>query len=172
MNTWAPLWSKIVYSSIWDEPDLVCKVFLTMMAVKDADHVVRFTPYELGKLARKDELEVLEALKVLSSPDTKRVEQQEYEGRRIKAVPGGWLVLNGEKYKRMMSEEMRKARNRRAQQAWRDRKKQKELPGEARFVEAMGNGATAAELDKLSDPAGKKGKVLKWERPQRAYEPT
>ena len=66
MNSWAPLWSGIVDSSIWDEPDYVVKVFLTMMALKDSDHIVRLTAYQISKRAKKDELEVLDALKILN----------------------------------------------------------------------------------------------------------
>jgi len=104
------------------------KVFLTMLAVKDADHVVRKTAYQLAILSRKTEVEVLEALKVLSSPDTRRLERQAHEGRRIRAVEEGWLVLNGEKYRQAVSLEMKRARNRRAQAAWRERQKQKHVP--------------------------------------------
>lgn len=128
MNTWFPLWNVVVESSLWDEPDLVVKVFLTMMAVKDADHVVRKTAYQIGVLSRKNEAEVLEALGVLSSPDTKRIEPQEFEGRRIMAVEEGWLILNGGKYREMVQIEMKRARNRRAQAAYRERKKSPHLP--------------------------------------------
>jgi len=150
VNNWTPLWNFCVESSLWDESDLVVKVFLTMMAIKDADHVVRFSAYQIARKARKTEVEVLEALKVLSSPDTKRLEPQEYEGRRIKAVEDGWLVLNGEKYREMVQEEMRKARNRRAQAAHRQREKEKAmksgkpLAGENSAVSAMANGDHAA----------------------------
>lgn len=125
MNTWAPLWNGIVDSSIWDEPDYVVKIFLTMMALKDADHVVRLTAYQIGKRARKSESEVLDALKILSSPDKRRMEKQEFDGRRIRAVEEGWLVLNGEKYRALVQLEMRRARNRRAQAAHRARKQAK-----------------------------------------------
>lgn len=153
MRTWFPLWSTCVDSSIWDEPDYVVKVFLTMMALKDADHIVRLNAFQLGKRARKSEQEVLDALKVLSSPDTRRVEQQEFEGRRIRAVEDGWLVLNGEKYRAMVSAEMKKARNRRAQAAYRAR--QKALGPSARerqFEEAQKDG-NREEMDRLTDGA-------------------
>lgn len=143
MNTWAPLWSGIVDSSIWDEPDYVVKVFLTMMAVKDADHIVRFSAYQLGRKARKTEAEVLDALKILSSPDTRRLAPQEHEGRRILAVEEGWLILNGSKYRELVSLEMKRARNRRAQAAWRERKKKTITPptgAERRYVKAFENG--------------------------------
>lgn len=153
-KTWAPLWSGIVESSIWDEPDNVVKVFLTMLAIKDADHVVRKTAYQLGVLSRKTESEVLDALKILASPDTRRREKQPFDGRRIKAIEEGWLVLNGEKYREMVRMEMQRARNRRSQAAFRSRKpkvpKSQDKPAsatyrsnESRYCEADENGDEA-----------------------------
>ncbi len=113
MDTFAPIFSKIVDSSLWDEPDHVVKVFLTMLAKKDMDHVVRGNAYNISKWSRKTEQEVLDALKRLSSPDTKRIEKQPHEGRRIKKVEDGWLVLNGANYRKLaqeVSERVRKAR--------------------------------------------------------------
>lgn len=149
MNTWAPLWNGIVYSSLWKESDTVRILFITMMALKDSDDIVRYTAYQIGQLANKDEVEVLEALKVLCSPDTKRKEHQEHAGRRIKAVEEGWLVLNGNKYRDMVRLEMKRAKNRRAQAAWRNRQRAKELPGEKEYDKAFGNGATSEQLNKI-----------------------
>lgn len=98
----------IVESSLWqDEDDATCKVFITMMAVKDPDHVVRLSAYQIGKKANKTEKEVLEALKILSSPDKRRIEPQEFEGRRIEKREDGWFMLNGQKYQDMMQEMIR-----------------------------------------------------------------
>lgn len=125
MDTWTPLWSKIVDSSIWCEPDTVRIVFITMLALKDSDHVVRHSAFQLGQRAKKTEDEVLKALKVLSSPDKKRLEPQPYDGRRIQRVEDGWLMLNGEEYRKKVSDEMRKARIRRAQSSYRQKHKVK-----------------------------------------------
>lgn len=125
MKHWTPLWSPIVDSSIWDEPDFVCKVWITMLALKDADDVCRFNAYQLARRARKTEAEVLEALKVLSSPDTRRLEAQEHEGRRIQAVEEGWFILNAAKYREMMRMEMQRARWRRAKAEKRRKEKEK-----------------------------------------------
>ena len=152
MRTWAPLWNGIVDSSVWDEEDMVVKVFLTMLALKDADHIVRMSPYQIGFRSRKTETEVLRALTVLSSPDTKRTEPQPFEGRRIKAVEEGWLILNGEKYRQMVSDEMRRARNRRSQAAYRQRQQAKLLAGEGHYLKREREGAPQTELDKLSEP--------------------
>ncbi len=81
---------------------------------------------------------------MLAAPDRKRLEKQEFEGRRIKRVEDGWLVLNGEKYRRMVSEEMRKSRLRRAQATYREKHKQtmKSTPqkGEVAAVKALADG--------------------------------
>jgi hypothetical protein len=135
MDNWAPLWSSIVDSSLWEEPDYVVKVFLTMLALKDSDHIYRGTAFRLSKRSNKPELEVLDALKILSMPDARRKEHQEFDGRRIKAVEDGWLILNGDKYRQKVRSEMTRMRNLRAQQAFRDRKKNgTPLPGEETFV--------------------------------------
>ncbi len=123
MNTYSPLFSFVVDSSLWCEEDATIKVFLTMLAVKDADHIVRFTAFQLARKCNKTEQEILDALLVLASPDKKRIEPQEHQGRRIKKVEGGWLVLNGQKYKEMAQEEARKAKNRRGVAAFRLRQK-------------------------------------------------
>jgi hypothetical protein len=113
MDTFAPIFSKIVDSSLWDEPDYVVKVFLTMLAKKDMDHVVRGNAYNIKIWSRKTEKEVMDALKILSSPDKKRMEPQEHEGRRIKKVEDGWLILNGANYRKLahdVAERVRKAK--------------------------------------------------------------
>lgn len=102
MNTWAPLFSKIVDSSIWLEPDFVVKVFITMLAKKDADQVVRGSAFNISQWAKKTEAETLKALKILAAPDSRRLEPQPFEGRRIEKVADGWLILNGQSYEEMM----------------------------------------------------------------------
>lgn len=112
MDSWTPLFSKIVDSSLWSEPDHVCKVFITLLAKKDADQVSRMTAYAIGKKCwpgdPEAEVRALDALQILSQPDTKRVEKQPHEGRRIKRVEDGWLVLNGRLYEDMMRAVSRK----------------------------------------------------------------
>lgn len=130
MNSWAPLFSKIVDSSIWVEPDHVCKVFITMLALKDADQVVRYTAFALAQRAHKTEAEVLDALRVLSEPDTKRLEPQPHEGRRIQKVADGWLLLNGQFYSDMMRNLNRREYKARKQREYR-RKAGQPLIGEA-----------------------------------------
>jgi hypothetical protein len=154
MKSWSPLWSTIVYSSLWDETSECVKLFITMMALKDHDHVCRYNAYQLAQVSKLSEIKVLEYLQVLSSPDTKRVEHQEFEGRRIQAVEEGFLILNGEKYRKQVQIEMKRARDRRAQAAKRERDKlgpSKLLDGEAVHERAIKNGQTREETDQIGE---------------------
>ncbi len=139
MNTWTPLWSKIVDSSLWMEDLHVRVLFTTMMALKDRDHVVRFSSFGLSRRANMSEELVLDGLRVLLSPDTKRSEPQEHEGRRIEKVEGGWKVLNGEVYRQMMQLEWRREYQRVKQAEYRSKdpskKKQKQWLGSPRTLE-------------------------------------
>ena len=136
ISTWAPLWSPIVDSSLWEENGDVVKVFMTMLATKDSRHVCELDAYRIANRCHfrtpngaVDELRVLDILKLLASPDRRRQAKQDHEGRRIKAVEGGWLIINGEKYKRMVQAEMTKQRNRRSQANYRkNHKNDKPLP--------------------------------------------
>jgi len=158
MNTWSPLWSGIVDSSLWEESGDVVKVFMTMLATKNSDHVCELDAYKIAKKCnfRKedgevDELKVLGIFTILASPDKHRSIEQEFDGRRIKAVDGGWLILNGEKYRQMVSDERRKARLRRAQNAYRERAKTFGSARERAAVEAFGAGDESGS-EKLAEP--------------------
>lgn len=130
VNTWAPLFSRIVDSSLWLEPDYVVKVFLTMMAKKDSDMVVRGSAFNISQWAKKSEQETLDALKILSSPDTKRIEKQLFDGRRIERVEDGWLILNGKLYRDLMVKENERARKRRWAAERRAQIRQEKLAGQ------------------------------------------
>ena len=162
MNRYSPLWSQVVDSSLWAEPDYVVKVFLTMIAKKDMDDIVRGSAYNIGQWARKSEAEVIEALKILSSPDTQRLEPQPFEGRRIERVPEGWLVLNGAKYREMMSLATRREYKRQKQAEYRAAKGNKSkraqlLSGERRGAKAYNNG-DEAEGDRIAAEGLPRGK--------------
>lgn len=114
MRMWAPIWSGIVDSTIWEEKDHVFRVFVGMLALKDHDHIVRYDAYKLARRMHLDLELVLDAIRVLSAPDDKRP-GQEYDGRRIHLHEEGWLVLNGQRYQEMMQAEMQRRRWRKAQ---------------------------------------------------------
>jgi len=95
---YSKLFSEIVMSTIWREPNHVRIVWITMLALKDRFHCVNASIPGLADAAKVSIAECEEALRILLSPDpySRTVEN---EGRRIKKVEGGWAVLNGEKYR-------------------------------------------------------------------------
>jgi len=154
MNTWVPLWTSTVKSTLWEEPPHVRVMFLTMLLVQDPDHVVRM-PFrrlvkeanlaeEIGESARM----AGDALKVLGSPDVRSIDNQEFEGRRIREVEDGWLILNGAKYEEQRVKLGARIRKTQKQRERRQMQRGKPLPGEVAGVKAMENG-NESELDRV-----------------------
>lgn len=99
MAGYTPLFSSIVRSSIWDEDAKTCKVWVTMLALADADGIVEGSLPGLAHECRVTRNECATALRILEAPDPDS-RTPDNEGRRIKAVEGGWLVLNHAKYRK------------------------------------------------------------------------
>ena len=155
MNSFTPVFAQIVDSSLWSEPDYVCKVFVTLLAIKNSDHVARITAFALGRKCwplepEKAEERAIAALKILSSPDNRRIEPQPFEGRRIEKVEDGWKVLNGQFYEDLMRETSRKVYKARKEREYRAKRKNIGDDGkpastaykneERRFIEAEQSG--------------------------------
>jgi hypothetical protein len=153
------IFNRIMDSSVWSEEPHVVKTWLTLLFKKNEHQQIFGTAYNISRWAVLDEKDVIEALKVLSSPDTRRLEPQPHEGRRIQKIEGGWFIINGENY----DKELAKIRNRISKANWAKEnraeqklKKGNPLPGEDAFVKAQKAGAPAAVLDKLSEPVVRK----------------
>ena len=101
------LFSEIIGSTVWRQPEHIRLVWVTMLALKDERHQVRCSIPGLADFARVPIDKCQDALKVLSSPDHYS-RTKDHEGRRIEECDGGWFILNGEKFRRLMSEEDRK----------------------------------------------------------------
>lgn len=99
---------SIVDSSLWTEPYFVRVLFVTMMALKDKDFIVRRSAFAIAQRAHMTEAEVLKGLKILSSPDKRRLEPQAWDGRRLQKVEEGWLILNGRKYREIIGAQKRR----------------------------------------------------------------
>lgn len=95
------LHASIVASSIWSEPPVTCKVWITMLAMAGWDGVVAASVNGLAHLARVSIPECEDALAKLSGPDP--YSRDGTTGERIKKVEGGWLILNHNRYRDMRS---------------------------------------------------------------------
>lgn len=101
------LFGEILYSTIWQEPDHVRLVWITMLALKDERHQVMASVPGLAQAAHVTREQCEDALQKFMSPDPDS-RSQDFEGRRIEKVDGGWELLNGEHYRKKQSIEERK----------------------------------------------------------------
>lgn len=107
------LLSSILDSSIWQEPDDVIRVWITMLAMADRDG---FVGASVGGIARRTVTvsveRVRECLDLFQSPDIDS-RSEEFEGRRIQKVDRGWLILNYAKIRDLHGAESQRAAKRR-----------------------------------------------------------
>ena len=97
------LFTKILDSSIWLEPDATRIVWLTCLAAMDETGFAQFagTP-NLAHRANVSLEAALKAVECLESADLNSSDPDN-EGRRIERVPGGWMVLNAGKYRALVT---------------------------------------------------------------------
>ena len=131
------LFSDIVMSTIWREPDHVRLVWITMLALRDRWHTVQASVPGLADAARVSLESCRDAIKILSSPDPDS-RTKDFDGRRIEETEGGWLILNGEKFRQRMSLDDRREYQRIKQKEYRDNKKSftNRLQSGQRFTQA------------------------------------
>lgn len=141
--SWTPLFSTIIDSSVWRTSKETRLVWITLLAKKNRDGFVRAALWALARDAGVTEDECRAAIQVLESPDPES-HCKENEGRRIKAVDGGWMVLNHYMYRDLIS----KANQRAKQAAWQSEYRKRLKRGKA---EAACLGAQAAIAKGLSD---------------------
>ena len=122
MEGYTKLFESLLTSSIWELEDKTRLVWITMLALKNSHHMVEASVPGLARMARVDRESVEAALKKFLEPDPDS-RSREFDGRRIEEVPGGWLILNGEKYRRLMAEDERRVKNRIYKRDERERKK-------------------------------------------------
>lgn len=150
MTGYTKLFGSLIGSTIWREPDHVRLVWITMLALKNKFHVVEASVPGLADFARVSMPNCLEALELLKKPDSYS-RSREHDGRRIEEVDGGWLILNGDKYRDKMNQDERRESNRVYQQRHRDKKKREwpkntPLTGEISNERAIERGEPGADL--------------------------
>ncbi len=121
MANYTKLFSSILHSTIWQAPDHVRLVWITLLALKDRDGVVEASVPGLARAAGVSLTATEQALALLMAPDPYS-RTPDHEGRRIVAVDGGWSVLNHDKYNDKSSAEEYKAKNAARQARLRARK--------------------------------------------------
>jgi hypothetical protein len=110
MSGFTKLDSEILTSTIWSESAATKVVWITILAMMDRRSEVHGSVPGLARIAGVETEECRQALQAFMLPD-KDSRSKEHEGRRLREIDGGWLVLNGDKYRAKYSREWKKERD-------------------------------------------------------------
>jgi len=111
MSGYTKLFNSILASTIWREDDQTRLVWITLLAMANKDGVVEASLPGIAGFARVELASCERALKKLSAPDPYSRSEVD-EGRRVKKVDGGWLLVNHAKYRQKLNDEERRDYNR------------------------------------------------------------
>ena len=103
------LFNSIVTSTIWLETDRTRIVWITMLALADANGEVQASVPGLAHVAGVPVDDCRAALDKFLAPDPDSRTKDD-EGRRIEPIDGGWHLLNHAKYRAMASGDDRNAK--------------------------------------------------------------
>ena len=123
MAGYTKLFNSILASTIWREDDKTRIVWITLLAMADRYGIAEGSVPGLADFARVSVEDCRAALVKLAAPDEDS-RSQEFEGRRIEAVEGGWRLLNHEKYRQKLSADERREYLKLKQREYRHRDKQ------------------------------------------------
>jgi len=154
MAGYTKLFSSIVASTIWRESKETKIVWITLLAMANADGRVDASVPGLADMARVTVDECVAAIGVLSAPDSWS-RSKEFDGRRIEAIPGGFRVLNYAKYRESRDPEIRREQNREAQARFREKMKEvsQSKPEVSRDKPRSAKAEAEAEAEaEISDP--------------------
>lgn len=149
MSGFALLWAKILDSSLWVKGSKETRlVWITLLAMRDKDGVVQASKVGLADRAKVKEEECEAALEELLGPDENDTSGVE-DGKRLREVPGGWQIVNHERY--MFATEARRMmwRESKARQRAKVPKRGKPLRGEEAYRKALERG-DEAEADRIA----------------------
>ena len=94
--TYTILKSSLIHSTIWDESPEICKVWVTMLAMRNKDGEILSSVPGLAHASRISLETTKAALFKFLAPDPDST-TKEHEGRRLEAISGGWRLLNHDK---------------------------------------------------------------------------
>ncbi len=114
------VYNSILLSTVWREPNHVRLVWITMLALCDANGRVEASIPGLADAARVSIGECEDALRRFQQPDPYS-RTKDHEGRRIVNISGGWRLLNYKKYRDGRNPEKRREQNREAKVRQRSR---------------------------------------------------
>ena len=123
---YSKLHSSVVNSSLWCAPDPVRLLFITFLAICDADGCVYGSRGGIARQANIKYPQHPDPFDALMSPDMDSSDLKlhpENEGRRIIEIEGGFQIINYAFYRALRNSDDRKVQNREAQKRFRERHK-------------------------------------------------
>lgn len=126
MPGYTKLFSSIVTSSLWQEDSDTKVVWITMLALKEKDGIVRTTIPGLARISGVSIEKTKECIEKFQQPDPYS-RSQECEGRKIRTVDGGYFLINADKYRKLLNEEERREYKKLKQREYRQRDKQNKI---------------------------------------------
>ena len=164
------LFTKILDSSIWMESIETRIVWLTFIAAMDETGFVQFASVEnVAHRARVGIEAASMAVKTLESPDFNSSDP-ENDGRRVERVPGGWIVLNAQKYRELVTRVVIQEQTRNRVRRFREKKRSGNGPVTPRNESVTPSKAdTKAEAEAVERGVSVKASVppLSTERPEK-----
>ena len=127
MAGYTPLFGSIVRSSIWDEDNATRIVWITMLALAEADGTIEGSVKGMAHEARVTLSECKTALEILKAPDPYS-KTTDNEGRRIREIDGGWLLLNHKLYREKAKSRAKYMRHYREEKKKEHKEEKKENP--------------------------------------------
>ena len=125
------LYSSLCLSSVWSEDPPTRILWITLLASADRKGFVYGSPVGLAAVARLPLDDVKASLEKLASPDPESSDLQmnpDNEGRRIRPIDGGWLIINYVRYRDIRDADARREQNREAQARFRAKRKTSPRP--------------------------------------------
>ncbi len=98
MSGYSKLDCGIVDSSLWEMPHEYLRVWIAMLSKTDATGYVRVSPPAMARLCHLNREEFDTIIEAYCAPDPES-RTEDYEGRRLAKVEGGWQILNYLKYR-------------------------------------------------------------------------
>ena len=107
MAGYTKLFNSILASTVWNESLETRVVWITLLAMAGKDGVAEGSIPGIAVLARVSQAAARRAIVKLGQPDPNS-RSQEFDGRRIEKVDGGWLLLNHAKYRAKLNADERR----------------------------------------------------------------
>jgi len=118
-DSYTKLWSSLLDSSVWGEPDHVRLCWITMLAMKNEHGYVGASIDGIARRAVVSLEQAEDAIATLEAPD-ERSRSSEHDGRRIERVDRGWQVLNHDYFRALNDKEERRRYERERKRRQRD----------------------------------------------------